>query len=155
MFFWNSLAFSMIQWMLAIWCLVPLPFLNPAWKSGSSQFMYCLKPHLENFVHYVAGVWDECSCTVVWTFFGYHCYHYFCTLTWPSVYTWFSWELRLSARPKRYIWLRFGQTFGPTFFYMQAEWTELLISHFRSSLRKKQKHKILLMLVCLPTKIML
>ena len=30
MFFWNSLAFSMIQWMLAIWSLVPLPFLKPA-----------------------------------------------------------------------------------------------------------------------------
>ena len=31
----------MIQWMLAIWSLVPLPFLNPAWISGSSQFTYC------------------------------------------------------------------------------------------------------------------
>ena len=31
MFFWNSLAFSMIQRMLAIWYLVPLPFLKPAW----------------------------------------------------------------------------------------------------------------------------
>ena len=41
MFFWNSLAFSMIQWMLAIWSLIPLPFLNPAWTSGSSQFPYC------------------------------------------------------------------------------------------------------------------
>ena len=29
-FFWNSFAFSMIPWMLAIWSLVPLPFLNPA-----------------------------------------------------------------------------------------------------------------------------
>ena len=28
--FWNSLAFSMILRMLAIWSLVPLPFLNPA-----------------------------------------------------------------------------------------------------------------------------
>ena len=27
--------------MLAIWFLVPLTFLNPAWTSGSSQFMYC------------------------------------------------------------------------------------------------------------------
>ena len=27
--------------MLAIWSLVSLPFLNPAWTSGSSQFMYC------------------------------------------------------------------------------------------------------------------
>ena len=41
MFFWNSLAFSMIQRMLAIWSLVPLPFLKPAWTSGSSQFTYC------------------------------------------------------------------------------------------------------------------
>ena len=32
-FFWNSLAFSMIQWVLVIWSLVPLPFLNPAWTS--------------------------------------------------------------------------------------------------------------------------
>ena len=31
----------MIQWMLAIWPLVPLPFLKPAWISGSSQFTYC------------------------------------------------------------------------------------------------------------------
>ena len=41
MFSWNSLAFSMIQRMLAIWSLVPLPFLKPAWTSGSSQFTYC------------------------------------------------------------------------------------------------------------------
>ena len=41
MFFWNSLAFSMIQQMLAIWSLVPLPFLKPAWTWGRSQFMYC------------------------------------------------------------------------------------------------------------------
>ena len=31
----------MIQQMLAIWYLVPLPFLKPAWTSGSSQFTYC------------------------------------------------------------------------------------------------------------------
>ena len=41
MFFWNSLAFSMIQRMLTIWSLVPLPFLKPAWTSRSSQFTYC------------------------------------------------------------------------------------------------------------------
>ena len=40
-FFWNSLAFSIIQRMLAIWSLVPLPFLKPAWTSGSSWFTYC------------------------------------------------------------------------------------------------------------------
>ena len=31
----------MIQWMLAIWSLAPLPFLNPAWTSGNSQLTYC------------------------------------------------------------------------------------------------------------------
>ena len=35
-FFWNSLVFSMIQWILAMWSLVPLPFLNPTWTSGCS-----------------------------------------------------------------------------------------------------------------------
>ena len=62
----------MIQQMLALWSLVLLPFLNPAWTSwttGSSQFTYCWNPHLENFEHYFAGVWDECNCVVVWTFF--------------------------------------------------------------------------------------
>ena len=39
--FWNSLAFLMIQKMLAIWSLVPLPFLNPAWTSENSRFTYC------------------------------------------------------------------------------------------------------------------
>ena len=34
----------MIQWMLAIWFLVPLPFLNPACPPGSSQFTYCQNP---------------------------------------------------------------------------------------------------------------
>ena len=37
MFFWNPLSFSRMQWILVIWSLVPLPFLNPAWTSGSSQ----------------------------------------------------------------------------------------------------------------------
>ena len=29
-----------------------------------------LKPGLENFEHYFAGVWDECNYAVVWAFFG-------------------------------------------------------------------------------------
>ena len=70
MFFWNSLAFSMIQRMLAIWSLVPLPFLKLAWTSGSSQFTYCWRPGLEYFEHYFTSVWDEYNCVVVWAFFG-------------------------------------------------------------------------------------
>ena len=29
-----------------------------------------LKPSLENFEPYFASMWDECSCVVVWAFFG-------------------------------------------------------------------------------------
>ena len=73
-FFNVFLAFSMIQWMLAIGSLVPLPFLKPAWTSRSSQFMYCWIFHiffncLENFEHYFTSVWNECNCAVVWAFF--------------------------------------------------------------------------------------
>ena len=53
--------------MLAIWSLVPLPFLKPAWTSGSSQFMYCWSLAFE---HYFTSMWDYCNCMVVWAFFG-------------------------------------------------------------------------------------
>ena len=39
--FWNSLSFLMIQQILAIWFLVPQPFLKPSWTSGGSRFTYC------------------------------------------------------------------------------------------------------------------
>ena len=42
MFFWNPLAFLLIQRMLAIWSLVPLPFLKPAWASiGETRKRWC------------------------------------------------------------------------------------------------------------------
>ena len=59
----------MIQWTLAIWPLIPLPFVNPACTSGRSWFTL-LKPSLKDFEHFFASVWDECSCAVVWMFFG-------------------------------------------------------------------------------------
>ena len=67
MFFWNSLAFLMIQQMLAIWSLVPLPFLKPVWTSGSSQFTYCWS--LARRILSITCMWDECICAVVWAFF--------------------------------------------------------------------------------------
>ena len=39
--FLNTLLFLVLQQMFAIWSLVSLPFLKPAWISGSSQFTYC------------------------------------------------------------------------------------------------------------------
>ena len=70
MFFWNSLAFLMIQQMLAIWSLVLLPFLKSSLNIWKFMVHVLLKPGLENFEHYFASMWDECNCVVLWVFFG-------------------------------------------------------------------------------------
>ena len=70
MFSWTSLAFSMIQWMLAIWSLVPLPFLKEGWTSGSSLFMYYWSLAWRRLSIYFASMWDECNFVVIWAFFG-------------------------------------------------------------------------------------
>ena len=49
-------AFSIVQQMLTMLSMVPLPLLNPACRSGSSQLMYCLKPSLQNFEHDLASM---------------------------------------------------------------------------------------------------
>ena len=69
-FFWNSLAFLMIQRMLAIWSLVPLPFLKPAWTSECSQFTYCWSLAWRILSITFLACEDECNCAVVWAFFG-------------------------------------------------------------------------------------
>ena len=55
--------------MLAIWSLVPLPFLNPAWTSGSSWFTYCWSLAWRS-LSITLLVCEMCNCAVVWTFFG-------------------------------------------------------------------------------------
>ena len=55
--------------MLAIWSLVPLPFLNPTCTSGSSWFMYCWSLAWR-VLNITLLTWNEDNCTVVWTFFG-------------------------------------------------------------------------------------
>ena len=67
MFLWNSLAFSMIQRMLANWFLVPL-FLNSAWTSGSLQFTYCWSLAWR-ILSITLLVWDEWNHVIVCTFF--------------------------------------------------------------------------------------
>ena len=70
MFFWNSLAFSVIQWVLAICSLVPLPFLKISLNIWKFMVHMLSKPSLENFEHYSTSMWDECNCAVVWAFPG-------------------------------------------------------------------------------------
>ena len=59
--FLESFSFSIILRMLAVWSLVPLSFLNPAWTYGISQFMYCWRLAWRN---YFDSMWDECNCVV-------------------------------------------------------------------------------------------
>ena len=67
-FFRNFFAFSMIQGMLAIWCLVPWPFLNLACTSGTSQFTYYWS--LAWRILSITLLVCEMSTLVVWAFFG-------------------------------------------------------------------------------------
>ena len=45
---------------------------NRCWQFDLWKFSVhvLLKPHLENFEHYFASMWDEYNFAVVWTFFG-------------------------------------------------------------------------------------
>ena len=54
--------------LLAIWSLVPLPFLKPAWTSESSQIMYSWS--LAWRILRITSIWDEWNCAVVWPFFA-------------------------------------------------------------------------------------
>ena len=84
-FFWNSLAFSMMQRMLAIWSLVPLPFLNSACTSGSSQFTYCW-----SLAWRIVSMWNEMLCSYStwnnwkWNLFHFHPLATICLLTTPK-----------------------------------------------------------------------
>ena len=98
MFFWNSLAFSMIQRMLAIWSLVPLLFLKPAWTSGSSRFMYCWSLAWTSFEHYFTSMWHECSWAVVWAFFGI-AFLWIWNENWPFPVLWPLLSWMLSFKP--------------------------------------------------------
>jgi len=70
MFFWNLLVFlydpTYVGNLISGFSAFSKSNLN-IWKF---LVHILLKTHLENFEHYFAGVWDECNCAVVWTFFG-------------------------------------------------------------------------------------
>ena len=51
----------MIQWILAIWSVIPLPFLKSSLNIWKFTIHVLLKPGLENFERYFASKWDESS----------------------------------------------------------------------------------------------
>jgi len=54
--------------MLAIWSLAPLPFINPAWTSENSWFMYCWS--IAKKILSITLLACEMSAIVLCTFFG-------------------------------------------------------------------------------------
>ena len=45
-------------------------FSKISWNIWTFSVHILLKASLDDFEHYSATVWDECSCAIVWTFFG-------------------------------------------------------------------------------------
>ena len=70
MFFWNSLAFSMIQQIFGNLICGSSAFSKTSWNIWKFTVHVLLKPGLENFEHYFTSMWDDCNCAVVWAFFG-------------------------------------------------------------------------------------
>ena len=66
----SSSVIPFFSWLhsLAIWSLVLLPVLNPAWTSGSSRFMFGWS--LAWRILSITLLACECNCTVVCAFFG-------------------------------------------------------------------------------------
>jgi len=72
MFFWTSLAFFIIQCMLAIWSLVSCSYSLYKPSLDIWKFLVCitLKPSMQDFKHDLTVMRDECNCPMVSTFFG-------------------------------------------------------------------------------------
>ena len=77
----------MIQWMLAIWSLIPLPS-KSSFNIWKLTIHILLKPGLENFEYYFTSMWDECNCAVVWAFFFFFLKNvYFCFIDYTKALT--------------------------------------------------------------------
>ena len=68
-FFWNSLAFLMIQWMFGNLISGSSAFSKSSLNLWKFTDHVLLKPFLENFERYFAIMLDGCNCVVVWAFF--------------------------------------------------------------------------------------
>ena len=69
-FFWSVFAFFDDPMDVGNLISGSSPFSKSSLNIWKFMVYVLLKPNLENFEHYFAGVWDECNCAVVWTFFG-------------------------------------------------------------------------------------
>ena len=63
-------VFSISQQMLAIWSLVSSAYSKSTLYIWKFSVNVLLKPILKDFENYLASMWNECNCAIVWTFFG-------------------------------------------------------------------------------------
>ena len=77
----------MIQWMLTIWSVGSSAFSKSILNIWKFTVHILLNPGLENFKHFFTSMWDECSCVVVWAFFGI-AFLWDWNENWPSLVLW-------------------------------------------------------------------
>ena len=70
MFFPDSLAFSITQWILTVGSLVPLAFSKISLYIWKFSVQILMKPSLKDFKDYLANMWNEDSCALIWAVFG-------------------------------------------------------------------------------------
>ena len=70
MFFWHSLAFFYDSVDDGNLISVSSAFSESSMCIWKFLIHVLLKPSLKDFEHYLASMWNECNCVVVWTFFG-------------------------------------------------------------------------------------
>ena len=69
-FFWYSLAFFDNPMDVGNLISASSAFSKSSLNSWRSPVHILLKTDLEYFEHYLASMWDECNCSVLWTLFG-------------------------------------------------------------------------------------
>ena len=72
-FYFYFLIFTLFYFTILYWfchTLTPLPFLNPAYTSGSSWFKFCWSLAWKILSKTLLAMGSECNCPVFWTFFS-------------------------------------------------------------------------------------
>ena len=87
MLFWNFLVFFLDP--MDVGNLVSgFPALSKSTLNIWEFLVYVLlKPGLKDFEHYLASMWNECNCAVVWAFFGIALLWYW-NENWPFLVLW-------------------------------------------------------------------
>ena len=85
----------MIQRMFTIWSLVPLPFLKPAWTSGSSWLMYCWSLAWR-ILSITLLACEMSAIAVAWAFFGI-AFLWNWNENWPFLVLWPCWVFQIRS----------------------------------------------------------